>query len=129
VVVVDASIVVEMVLSTERARRAAAAFGRSDVTWHAPHLIDVEVTSALRRLGRQGFVEEAARGLARFVVVAIERYSHEDLVPRIWSLRGSMSAYDATYVALAEALQVPLFTCDTRLANARGHRATIELVG
>ena len=47
---------------------------------------------------------------------------------RIWALRHNLTAYDAAYVALAETLNVPLVTCDTRLAASVGHRATIALV-
>ena len=56
------------------------------------------------------------------------RYEHEFLLARIWLLRNNLSAYDATYVALAEALQAPLVTRDRRLANAAGLRAIIELI-
>ena len=56
------------------------------------------------------------------------RYPHEPYVPRIWQLRHSLRAYDAAYVALAEALQSPLITRDSRLASAHGHRAKIELI-
>jgi predicted nucleic acid-binding protein len=50
------------------------------------------------------------------------------LLPRIWDLRPNLTAYDATYVALAEALDAPLLTCDRRIARAPGHSARIELV-
>ncbi len=57
-----------------------------------------------------------------------ERHDHPSLVGRVWQLRDSISAYDAAYVALAEALDAPLLTCDTKLAGAHAHHAKIELV-
>jgi len=63
-----------------------------------------------------------------FSNLVIERHEHRSLLPRVWELRDSLTAYDAAYVALAEALDAPLLTCDAKLAGARGHRATIELV-
>lgn len=59
----------------------------------------------------------------------IQRYPHIEVLERIWALRHNISAYDAAYVALAEALDAPLLTCDARLAAAPGHTARIELVG
>jgi predicted nucleic acid-binding protein len=58
----------------------------------------------------------------------LHRYPHDFLLPRVWELRESLTAYDAVYVALAEALDAPLLTCDRRLATAPGHQARVELV-
>jgi len=58
----------------------------------------------------------------------IERHDHPSLIPRVWQLRNSLTVCDAAYVALAEALNAPLLTCDAKLAAAHGHRATIELI-
>ena len=90
---------------------------------HAPHLIDVEVLSALRRLVSSGeaTAERSGEAIADLLDMPIERYPHDILVPRIWQLRENFSAYDASYVALAEALAdepVPLLTADARLARA-----------
>ena len=57
----------------------------------------------------------------------LQRYAHEQFLARIWELRHGITAYDAAYVALAEALDAPLLTCDARLASAAGHHARIEL--
>ena len=65
---------------------------------------------------------EQLRGLS------LTRYPHEDLLPRIWALKDNLTAYDAAYVALAEALDAPLITRDRRLAASPGHSARIELV-
>lgn len=96
---------------------------------HAPHLIDVEILHALRRMTRRGEITEARAADARtdFADAALVRYPHEPLSDRIWELRGNMSAYDAAFVALAEALDVPLVTCDGRLASSAGHGADIDL--
>jgi len=58
--------------------------------------------------------------------ISLRRYPHDFLLPRVWELRANLTAYDAVYVALAEALDAPLVTRDRRLAAA-GHRARIEM--
>lgn len=97
---------------------------------HAPHLIDIEVTQALRRLAQREEVTtlRAEQALDDFARLVIERHAHHSLVPRIWQLRESLTVYEGAYVALAEALRAPLLTCDAKLARAHGHRATIELI-
>ncbi|MFL5798759.1 MAG: type II toxin-antitoxin system VapC family toxin [Actinomycetota bacterium] len=96
---------------------------------HAPHLIDVEVVHALRRLVRTRHVTEdrAVDIKSDFTDLAVVRYPHQPLVDRMWQLRNNLSAYDATFVALSEVLGVPLVTCDGRLAASTGHQAEIEL--
>jgi predicted nucleic acid-binding protein len=97
---------------------------------HAPHLLDVEVTQVLRRLvqRREVTVARAEQALDDLSRLVIERHEHQSLVSRVWQLRDSISAYDGVYVALAEALDAPLLTCDAKLAGAHGHHAMIELV-
>jgi predicted nucleic acid-binding protein len=60
--------------------------------------------------------------------LALIRYPHDVLIERIWQLRDNLTAYDAAYVALAEALGAPLLTCDRKLASPAGHRACVEVV-
>jgi hypothetical protein len=62
-----------------------------------------------------------------FAELALVRYPHQPLSDRVWALRHNLSAYDATFVALAETLDAPLITCDARLASAPGHTARVEL--
>lgn len=97
---------------------------------HSPQLLDIEVTHALRRLVQRSdiTVVRAELVLADFSQLHIERHAHQALIARIWQLRDSMTAYDGAYVALAEALDAPLVTCDARLARAHGHRARIEVI-
>lgn len=71
--------------------------------------------------------ERAADARRDFAELSIVRYPHHPLSDRIWELRHNLTAYDATFVALAELLTVPLITCDARLASAPGHEAAIEL--
>ena len=94
---------------------------------HAPHLIDVEILHALRGLVRGGTLsaDRAADVRSDLAELRINRYGHEPLADRIWELRDNLTAYDAAFVALAEALGVPLITCDVRLARAP--RVTAEL--
>jgi predicted nucleic acid-binding protein len=98
---------------------------------HVPHLIDVEVIHALRRLVGRGALSEdrAADARSDFAALALVRYPHHPLADRMWDLRHAISAYDAAFVALAEALDVPLITCDGHLSRARGHHARVELFG
>ena len=128
--VVDASAAIETLLRTPRGVRCADRMLRQDEVLCAPHLLDIEVLQVLRRYAAAGELtesrgREALRDLADLPVV---RYGHEPLLERIWRLRHSLSAYDATYVALAEALDAPLLTCDERVGRAHGHRAQVEVL-
>lgn len=85
----------------------------------------------MRRLVAQRHLDEdrAAQALQDLLDLPLFRHPHDIILQRIWELRGQLTAYDAAYVALAEALRAPLLTRDARLAHATGHRARIELVG
>jgi predicted nucleic acid-binding protein len=129
-IVVDASSVVEMLFGTPAASSINRIVFNSDEQICAPHLIDLEVTHVLRRFAREGDVapERCRIALDDFVDLSIIRYPQSIFLPRIWQLRNNLSAYDAAYVALAEALDALLVTRDRRLANAKGHNARIALI-
>lgn len=94
-----------------------------------PHLADSEVAHALRSQVLRGDldVEDAWRAINTWGRLGIERIGVQGLLPRIWELRDNVSAYDATYIALAEALEAPLVTADGRLARAPGPRCSITV--
>jgi predicted nucleic acid-binding protein len=129
-IVIDASAVLELVLRTEKGKKVEARALMSEESLHAPHLIDVEVTQALRRLVQLKEIkaDRAKQALDDHAALHIKRADHEDMLERLWELRDSVTAYDATYVALAEVLDAPLITCDSKLARSHGHRATVELI-
>ena len=129
-IVVDASALLEVLLQSGAAPRVSRRLFRAGETLCAPHLIDLEITQALRRYAaareisaERGF--EAVEDLADF---PLERYPHQPFLHRIWELRSNLTAYDAAYVALAEVLDARLVTCDRALAAAPGHRARVELI-
>ena len=95
----------------------------------APELLDVEVASVLRRQARLGVVSprRAELALADLAAAPVARAPHQPLLGRCWELRENLTIYDATYVALAEALGVDFLTGDVRLANATGPRCHIEV--
>jgi predicted nucleic acid-binding protein len=128
VLVIDTSAVVAALVGRPTDSRLVDRLG-NDGDLHAPHLLDVELLHALRRLVRTGQLtqERAADARADFAELTVVRYGHQPLADRAWDLRDSLTAYDATFVALAEALEVPLVTCDARLARASGDRAAVEL--
>ena len=95
-----------------------------------PHLVDSEVAHALRAQVLRGSVDadDATRAIEAWRRLGIERVGVVGLLDRIWELRDNLSAYDATYVALAEACEVPLLTADSRIARAPGARCTVVVV-
>src|SRR3981081_2133926 len=129
-IVVDASAVLEALLRTPAARAVERRLFESSQTLHAPHLLDVEVAQVVRRYSANGEIdsERGRAALADLADLPLHRYPHDFLLPRIWDLRNNLTAYDAAYVALAEALDAPLLTRDRRLATAAGYHARVELV-
>jgi predicted nucleic acid-binding protein len=121
--VVDASACVSFLLGDDDADWVRERF-RSESVLHAPALIDFEVASALRSLSDRRRFVAATEDLRAMRLV---RYPGEPLLPRMWELRGHLTAYDAAYVALAEVLDAPLVTLDRRLARSGGHAAAIEI--
>lgn len=129
-IVVDASALLEVLLRTPAAKAVEDRLLALRQTLHAPHLLDVEVAQVIRRYAAGGEID-SERGRAALVDLAdfpLRRYPHDYLLPRIWSLRSNLTAYDAAYVALAEVLDAPLLTRDQSLAATAGHRVRIELV-
>ena len=96
----------------------------------APHLIDVETVHVLRRYALAGEIDDgrSREAVADLADMPIRRYPHDILLPRVWDLRHNFTAYDAVYVAPAEALDATLVTRDRRLAGTAGHGAEIELL-
>jgi predicted nucleic acid-binding protein len=129
-IVVDASALLEFLLQTPLGARVEARLFRDENEFHAPHLVDVEVVQGLRRLVRTNEVSagRAGEAIADLTELDLHRHPHLDLVGRAWKLRDNISAYDSMYVALAEAIDAPIVTCDAPLAKAPGHRAKIELI-
>lgn len=129
-IVVDASALIEVLLGTSAATRVAERLFADGETLHAPHLLDVEVAQVLRRYALAGSFtpERGAEALEDLVDFPIARYPHQPFLARMWELRHNVTAYDAAYLALAEALAAPLLTRDSKLASAAGHQARIEFM-
>jgi predicted nucleic acid-binding protein len=127
VIVVDASCLFEVVVDSERAESIRSAMA-ADTDHAAPHIVDIEVFSLIRRDNLAGVFD------ATFASLAVEdlrswpgeRYGHRALLERAWELRHSVRGWDAAYVALAEALNATLITLDRRLAAANGPRCHIS---
>lgn len=124
-IVADASTAIAALLNDGQAR---ALLGADQV--HVPHLIDSEVASGLRRrvLSEQISAHEGWAALDTWRRLAATRYALHPLLERIWQLRANLSAYDAGYFALAEALTCCLVTADTRLSRAPGIQCAITVV-
>lgn len=122
---IDASAAVLGLLNDGDAR---ARLGSSSIA--CPHLADSEVAHALRSQVLRGDVTAAAasKAIDAWGRIGIERVGVRGLLSRIWELRDNLSAYDATYVAVAEALEAPLVTADGRLARASGPRCAVTVV-
>lgn len=129
-IVLDASAVLELLLVTDKGHRVAERIAPPRETLHAPHLIDLEVAQVLRRYlaRRQLDATRAAQALEDLRDLDLNRYPHDVLLGRIWELRQNASAYDAAYLALAEALGAPLLTSDARLREVPDTRAQVEVL-
>jgi predicted nucleic acid-binding protein len=131
VVVADASAVVEYLLRSPAGMGAAAIVEADDVDLHTASLCDVEVVSAVRGLlrGRALDLTRAFEALEDYADLPLARHGHVALVGRVLELRDNFSAYDATYVALAEVLSAELLTCDEALGAAvRRHARNVRLL-
>ena len=128
-IVVDAS-VLSVALGDDGADGAAARAALAGETLTAPELLDLEVLSVWRRQVAAGRMApgRAELALADLLAAPIRRASHRQLMDRCWELRQTVTAYDAAYIALAEALAVPLLTADARLSRAPGLRCQVDLL-
>jgi predicted nucleic acid-binding protein len=130
VIVIDASALIEVLLNTPAGGRVAERlFGRND-TLHAPHVLDLEVSQVLRRYALSGAIDaqRSRQALEDLADLPLNRYPHNIFLQRIWALRRNLTAYDAAYIALAEALRAPVVTRDGALARAPGHSARVEII-
>jgi predicted nucleic acid-binding protein len=126
-IVLDASVVVELLTNGPLANSLRRDLAGRSGPFIVPHLLDVEVVSALRDLsaGRRIDSYRSEQFLTELAALSAERYAHTPLVGRIWELRHNFTAYDAAYIALAEATNSVLYTCDAKLCQ--GHRARVVL--
>ena len=124
-IVLDASAGVSALLNAGMARRLV-----SEQVLHVPHLVDIEIASALRRQValRALAPGDAQRALRTWSRLGVIRYAAPSLLDRLWELREAIPAYDALYLALAEGLDFPLVTADARLSQATGIRCAVTLV-
>ena len=128
-IVLDASAAFEFLLQTRKGELISAQLSRVTEI-HAPHLLDIELASSLRRSVAVGTLtgERARQVLDDLRVMRVQRYWHVPLLTRIWEFRHNFSAYDACYLALAEALDATLLTCDKAMASAHLRYGQVELV-
>jgi len=129
-IVVDASAILELLLNSPAGAAISARILAPGETLHAPHVLDLEVAQVLRRYLRSGQIDEARgmQALDDLASLRLARYPHDMFLPRIWELRLNATAYDAAYLALAEALSAPLVTRDARLGGIPGHSARVDVV-
>jgi predicted nucleic acid-binding protein len=129
-IVIDASALLELMLGTPHGKQIAARLHAKEETLTAPHLLDLEIAQVLRRYCAAGQItsDRAQEVLRDLPNAPIERYPHAQLLERIWQLRQNFTAYDAAYIALAEALDATLLTRDSALTAPGTHRARVELI-
>ena len=129
-IVLDASAAVEWLLGTSTGVKIAHRILSSGESLHAPHLLDAEVAQVLRRAenARALSADRARHALEDLLQIRVQRYPHLPLMRRVWELHENLTAYDALYVALTEALGAALLTCDRRIPSAPGHHARVEVI-
>ena len=129
-IVLDASATIEWLLQSPAGVKIDQRIFSPSESLHSPHLLDVEVAQVLRRYVREKRItaERGKEALQDLGDLPLSHYPHDFLIPRIWELRATLTAYDASYVALAELLDASLLTCDVKIASAPGHHAKVEVV-
>jgi predicted nucleic acid-binding protein len=128
-IVLDASAAVEVLLQLEAAEPLMERIFASGESLHAPHLLDIEVAQVIRRYARAGDISVArgADAIRDLADLPVKRHGHEPLLERIWQLRSNATAYDAAYIACAEALGAVLVTRDASLARLPGITLSVEV--
>jgi predicted nucleic acid-binding protein len=129
-IVVDASVLVPALADPDSDGDTARSRLLVEPELHAPYHLDLEVVSSLRRRLQTGSIDRsrADEALSNLEILIVRRHPFGTLLDRIWSLRENVTPYDAAYIALAEALDVPLVTADRRLARTPGVHCSIELL-
>ncbi|HKW56689.1 MAG TPA: type II toxin-antitoxin system VapC family toxin [Candidatus Acidoferrum sp.] len=129
-IVLDASAAIEWLLQSPTGIKVDKRIFSPSESLHTPHLLDIEVAQVLRRYVREKTItaQRGQEGLEDLSDLPLNRYPHDFLIPRVWELRATLTAYDAVYVALAELLEAPLLTCDRGIASASGHSANVEVL-
>ena len=128
-IVLDASATIEWLLQSPAGVKIDQRIFSPSEWLHSPQLLDVEVAQVQRRYVREKKItaERGKEALQDLGDLQLSRYPHDFLIPRIWELRATLTAYDASYVALAELLDALLLTCDVKIASAPGHHAKVEV--
>jgi predicted nucleic acid-binding protein len=128
VIVLDSSAAIDYLLGFEpEATWVEQRLDEAEWRLHTPHVFDVEVVSAVRRLvvARKLGRSEGAERAGQLAALRVRRYPHVQLLDRVWELHPTVTVPDACFVALAEALDVPLVTTDLRLGRASGLRVPV----
>jgi predicted nucleic acid-binding protein len=130
VIIIDASLALEIAIATRQGGVIRDKIHASGEPLAAPEIIELEVLQTLRRYAVSGQIgpERVVAALRVFDDLAIERFAHVPLRPRIWALRANLTSYDAAYFALAELLGAPLWTQDAKFRAIPGAAAMIEIV-
>lgn len=128
IAVVDTSALVELFTVDAAEQNDPLAERLTEVIPHVPDIVDAEFHHALRGLwlGKKLTPQRAELARTLFAATPMERFATRHLTDRVWSLRHNLGAYDACFIALAEALGVPLITCDEKQRTAVGHQAQVE---
>ena len=131
ILVLDASVVIDLILHRQPYYTDIAKALKQAEVLAAPHLLDIEVAQVLRRFVLQGdlTVKRAEQALADFIDLPIHRYPHEPLLLQAFVLLHNLTAYDAIYVVLAEALEATLLTRDTAMHGVPGVTVDVQLIG
>ncbi len=121
---------IEVLLQTPDAALVETHIFAPGETLHAQFLLDLEVANILRKWAARGAIDavQGSVALADLLHFDLQRHPHDLLLPRIWELRNNVTAYDASYIALAEMSGAILLTRDRRLAAAPGHHARVTVV-